>query len=288
MRVVWARDLRRKGYRPADLAEALRISRASIYRPAPSGSDGSPPPRTRRPRGDDDEALVAIKKVASAHPRYGTRRIRAVLGRQGLRINRKKIQRIMRAEGLLVPILGPHPKPEGLSFQVTAPDHLWQTDLTKFWAGPADGWCYVSAVIDCCTREVMGYAVTRRCRSIDVLQALHAAVERRFPGESDVRRAEPRLRRDHGSQFSSRRYRFALDALGITGELTYYRHPDGNAFIERFFGTLKDEEIWCRDSPTSRRRRRRLKASSRTTTPNVRTRHWATRRRRRYVRSGML
>jgi putative transposase len=172
-----------------------------------------------------------------------------MLRRQGLRVNRKKIQAIMRREGLLIPVLRPHPKPEGLSFHVTAPDQLWQTDLTKFWAGPADGWCYLTAVIDCSTREVLGYAVTRRCRTADVLQALHVAVERRFPGESDVRRAELRLRRDHGSQFSSRRYRFALETLGIAGELTYYRHPDGNAFIERFFGTLKDEEIWCRDYP---------------------------------------
>lgn len=173
-----------------------------------------------------------------------------MLRREGWQVNRKSVQRVMRAQGLLVPPGRPHPKGEGVPFTVTGPNQLWQTDLTKFWAGATDGWAYVTAVVDCFTREVVGHAVTRRCRTQDALLALDAAVQRCFPADSEVRRAGLHVRRDNGSQFTSAVYNANLAALGIVGERTHFRHPDGNAFVERFFGALKDEEIWCSDYPT--------------------------------------
>ena len=244
-RVRRARQLHSEGYRPTDLARALGISRQAIYGVVPRVHNAG-----GRRHSDDPVLGQAIVAVCARHSRYGTRRVRALLRREGWHVNRKRVQRIMRDRGLLIPPGRPHPKGEGVPFTVTGPDQLWQTDLTKFWAGPQDGWAYVTAVVDCYTREVVGHAVTRRCRTADTLLALDAAVQCRFPGDSDVRRAGLHLRRDNGSQFTSSAYVKCLLSLGITGELTHFRHPDGNAFVERFFGALKDEEIWCSDYPS--------------------------------------
>jgi hypothetical protein len=54
------------------------------------------------------------------------------------------------------------------------------------------------------------------------------------------------LRTDNGPQMTSRRFRGALAACEITHERTGYNNPDGEAYIERFFRTLKEEELWLR------------------------------------------
>jgi transposase InsO family protein len=55
------------------------------------------------------------------------------------------------------------------------------------------------------------------------------------------------LRHDNGTQFSADRYRADARALGITLSRTPYRHPDGNAFFERLYRTLKEECVWPND-----------------------------------------
>ena len=148
------------------LAGGLGISRQAIYGVRWQALADHVPCDNRQ---DDDPIQAALWTVCGDHPRYGTRRVRAVLGRQGWAVNRKRVQRLMRDAGLLVPAERPHPKSSGTPFTVTAPIQLWQTDLTKFWAGRQDGWAYVTAVIDCYTRELVGHRVTRRCRTADVL-----------------------------------------------------------------------------------------------------------------------
>jgi putative transposase len=80
------------------------------------------------------------------------------------------------------------------------------------------GWAYLVCVIDCCTREIVGWNLSHRCRSEDAL----AAVE----------------------QFTSSRFLETLGRLGITHRRTAYHHPEGNSYIERFHRSLKEEEVW--------------------------------------------
>ena len=56
-----------------------------------------------------------------------------------------------------------------------------QPDLTKIWAGPAVGWGYLVSVIDCCTREIVGWNLSARCRTDEVLAAVEQAVLERLP-----------------------------------------------------------------------------------------------------------
>ncbi len=91
-------------------------------------------------RQGDDPIQAALTTVCGDHRRYGTRRVRAMLSRQGWMVNRKRVQRLMRQAGLLVPAERPHAKSSGTPFTVTAPNQLWQTGLpSSGLAGRTDG-----------------------------------------------------------------------------------------------------------------------------------------------------
>ncbi len=55
------------------------------------------------------------------------------------------------------------------------------------------------------------------------------------------------LRTDNGCQFTSRRFVLALKSQDITHSRTGYNNPEGNAMVERFYRTLKEEEVWLKE-----------------------------------------
>ena len=107
------------------------------------------------------------------------------------------------------------------------PNHVWQSDMTKVWAGPSVGWAYLVAVIDCCTREIVGWDLSLRCRTEEALAALNRAVLEVLPFGS--RGMGLTLTTDNGTQFTSARYVETLHQLGITHRRTAYNHPEGNS-----------------------------------------------------------
>ena len=120
-------------------------------------------------------------------------------------------------------------------------NHVWQSDMTKVWAGPSVGWSYLVSVIDCCTRDIVGWDLSLRCRTrklwprstVPVLAVcLSALVERVLT-----------LTTDNGTQFTSARYVETLNQLGITHRRTAYNHPEGNSYIERFHRSLKERRV---------------------------------------------
>ena len=125
------------------------------------------------------------------------------------------------------------------------PNHVWQSDMTKVWAGPSVGWAYLVSVIDCCTREIVGWDLSLRCRTEEALAALNRAVLEVLPFGS--RGTGLTLTTDNGTQFTSARYVETLNQLGITHRRTAYNHPEGNSYIERFHRSLKEEEVWLNE-----------------------------------------
>ena len=93
------------------------------------------------------------------------------------------------------------------------PNHVWQSDMTKVWAGPSVGWAYLVSVIDCCTREIVGWDLSLRCRTEASLAAINRAVLEVLPFGS--RGTGLTLTTDNGTQFTSARYVEALNHLGI-------------------------------------------------------------------------
>ena len=111
-------------------------------------------------------------------------------------------------------------------------NQIWQSDMTKIWAGPAVGWAYLVCVIDCCTREIVGWNLSHRCRTEDALTAIEQAVLARLPEGS--REANVTLTIDNGTQFTSSRFIETLNRLSNTHRGTAYHQPEGNSYIERF------------------------------------------------------
>jgi putative transposase len=232
-----ARELVAQGYQTALVAATLMISRSSLYYR----------PRVRRPRTDRryDEQIIA---ACGEKPTFGYRRVTLRLQRkQKLRINHKRVLRVMRERGLLVlpRRLRARRKKEWGHVEAAEPNQIWQSDMTKVWAGPGAGWAYVVCVIDCCTREITGWNLSLRCRSEEAIDAVEQAVLARLPRGS--REVELTLTTDNGTQFTSTRYLETLARLGITHRRTAYHHPGGNSYIERFHRSLKEEEVWVHE-----------------------------------------
>ena len=251
-------------------ARVLQVSRQSVHvrlRPRPSAgqdADGLAVDRAagRRARRlhlvapvlpDDWQAMdlgpdhcdveTAIHVLARRHPAAGYRKITARARRAGYVLNRKKTARLLKAWGFLRTGRKPHPKAQGKPFDITASNQLWQTDMTSIWCGE-DGWGYFTAVIDTYDRVLLGWSFTLRCRSTDVSPSLQMAWATAFPYGRDADEPKVTVRHDNGTQFTATHYRDVATTLDLTLSRTAYRHPDGNAFIERMFRTLKEEAIW--------------------------------------------
>ena len=229
-----ARELVGQGYTATLVAATLAISRSSLY-------------YRKKPRGSRADRTYdgAIVMACGVKPTYGYRRVAWWLWRnEGLRVNRKRVLRVMRERGLLVRSrrLRARRRKEWGRVEAVAPNQIWQSDMTKIWAGPGAGWAYLVSVIDCCTREIVGWNLSARCRTEEALAAVEQAVLDRLPAGS--RSSKLTLTTDNGTQFTSTRFLETMRRLGITHRRTAYHHPEGNSYIERFHRSLKEEEVW--------------------------------------------
>ena len=239
-RVTYARELVAAGHRPAVVARILQISRQAIYRVAkPRRAPASP---TKPPV---DEVEAAIVAEAEANPTDGYRLVTAwVRRRLGRAVNRKRVLRVMRERRLIQ-----RRRPSGRRrrpgfFRVERPDQLWHLDMTSVWVAE-HGWVYLMAAIDCCTREIVAWHLQTRCRAKEAIALIErAALERGIaPGTLT-------LGTDNGSAFTARAFKAVLAALGIAHRRGGYRDPESQAFIESWFGKLKERCVWRHEFET--------------------------------------
>lgn len=101
---------------------------------------------------------------------------------------------------------------------------------------------FLVIVVDCFTREIVGWTLDRRCRAAEWVSAVRMALENR--GLTEDERRNLTLRSDNGAQPCSKRFVEFLSKMRVAGEYTGYNAPDDNAFVERTFRTVKEEEIW--------------------------------------------
>ena len=132
--------MREKGMSLKSACEALGISRSGQYRKV-----------SKKQNSDKDEVMVErLKELRSLHPFWGYRRMTAWLNhREGLKVNRKRVYRLMRENDLLVEKVrhkalrsSQRGKPKA-----TRPNEYWGIDMTKFLLGSL-GWCYLMVVLD--------------------------------------------------------------------------------------------------------------------------------------------
>ena len=232
MHVARSRAVVAAGYRPAVVARVAGVSRQALYR-RPSRRPAVAGPGVTSP----DDAIVV--EVARANPTDGTRMVAALASRQlGRPVNRKRVQRVMRAHRLLQPSRSGDRRRRPGFFRVTRPNALWHLDMTKVWTAQ-HGWVYLHAIIDCCTREICGWSLELRCRDDEAIACVEVAVLAR-----NIQPGQLTLGTDNGSQFTSRDFRRHLSARGITHRRGGYRDPESQAFIESWFGQFKKRLAW--------------------------------------------
>ncbi|HEY6398477.1 MAG TPA: IS3 family transposase [Solirubrobacteraceae bacterium] len=239
-RVAYARQLVAEGHSPSVLARILQISRQAIYRvPRPR----KPPDAARRPPVDEVER--AIIEVAEQNPTDGYRIVTAWVRRNLDRaVNRKRVLRVMRERKLIQRRQSePHRRRPGF-FKVERPSQLWHLDMTSIWVAE-HGWVYLNAIIDCCTREIVGWELSLRCRAAEAIAVIERAV-----AEQSITPGTLTLGTDNGSAFTARATRLVLSGLGVAQRRGGYRDPESQAFIESWFRYLKERCVWRHEFET--------------------------------------
>jgi len=238
VRVARSRRLVAEGYALAAVARVMQISRQALYRvPTPRAAP------QRRPLTDPVEAAIVAEALANQTDGY--RMVCAFVRRKlGRPVNRKRVLRVMRERKLIQRRRPLERRKRPGFFRVERPRQLWQLDMTSIWVA-AHGWCYLNAIIDCCTREIVAWQLELRCRADEAI-----AVVERAAALHGIEPGELTLGSDNGSAFTARRFRARLGELGVKHRRGGYRDPESQAFIESWFGKLKEREVWLNEYET--------------------------------------
>jgi putative transposase len=200
-----------------------------------------------------DEALLVHIRAAYAGNRgaYGWPRIWRQLRAQGIRVGKRRVQRLMQEHGIQargkrrfrvmttdsrhdLPIA---PNLLDRNFTVAAPNTAWSGDIT--YIATEEGWLYLAVVIDLFSRQVVGWSMRPDMRRNLVIDALEMAWYQRRPDQ----RAGLIFHSDRGSQYASDDYRQLLDEYGITPSMSRKGNCWDNACSETLFGSLKVERL---------------------------------------------
>ena len=177
-----------------------------------------------------------IKAMISEQPSFGYRTVAGLLG-----FNKNTVQRIFQINGWQVkkrPI-GFRPRIQALPSVASAPNERWATDLCRVWAG-RDGWAVLALVIDCHTRELLGWHLSRSGKAKTAESALEQALIARYGSLGKV--AAPfLLRSDNGLVFTSRSYTALVRSYGLQQEFITPHCPQQNGMVERVIRTFKEQ-----------------------------------------------
>ncbi len=228
------------------LCEAFGISRAAYYaakKPRPPAKVVGLP---RAPRHTPSEVvLAAIREVIKAEPAWGVRKVWATLKRNGLKVSRKRVHALMRANGL---VLARDREPGDTSRghgAVPEPNRRFGGDLTTVWT-KKDGWVAIVPTIDCGCRSVLGLTVTKDQHGPAVLASVEEALRIAF-GEPRLVPSGVELRTDHGPQYTGADCAALVARWGLVHTFAPVGRPTGNAVAERVIRTMKEEVVWLRD-----------------------------------------
>ncbi len=190
-----------------------------------------------------------IQRICLKHRFYGYRRVTATLRRQGLVVNAKKVQRLMREDNLLAQRKAPFLKPPAdrpSAFLIvpnlvrglvpSAPDQIWVADIT--YVHLARAFAYLAVILDAFSRKAVGWAFEDTLDASLAIAALDTALGARKPQPGSLIHHS-----DRGVQYASIAYRQRLADRDITISMSRPGNPFDNAKAESFMKTLKTEEI---------------------------------------------
>jgi putative transposase len=223
-----------------DLAIALQcelagVSRATLYAHK----------KTKVVDADDLLLSRLIDEEYTRHPFYGTRRMAVIVSKAvGLRVNRKRVQRLMRLMGLQGMAPGPntsraHPQHPIYPYllrglEITYPNQVWSSDIT--YIRLAHGFVYLVAVMDWYSRKVLSWRISNSMDASFCVDCLEEAL-RNY--------AKPEIfNSDQGSQFTSTDFTDVLKREGIKISMDGRGRAFDNIFVERLWRNVKYEDVY--------------------------------------------
>jgi putative transposase len=222
----------------------LGVNRSTLYRYKVRQQER----KQTRKQVIDEVMAKRIYGVIQKFPSYGWRKVWAILRfRDGIEVNKKKVHRIMKIKGWLVSqrVKTPRPRVKARRSRTKKSNERWAIDVTHVKCG-RDGWGHLTAIIDCCDREIVGFEFAMRGRAKEAERALEEACINRF-GVLYPKENGPLLRSDNGLIFQSRRFRDSCRAHKLRQEFITPYTPEQNGMIERFFRSLKEECVWLQN-----------------------------------------
>ncbi len=230
-----------KAYFPVTaLCRNLRVTPAGFYawRGRPESTHAA----------EDRRLLVLIRASFEASKRrYGSPRVHEDLIEQQERVSRKRVSRLMQADGLKarqrkrykLTTMSDHDQPVAdnllnRQFEADAPNQRWVGDTTEFVIGTS-GKLYLAAILDLFSRFIVGWAVSAVNDRHLTMKALEMALKRRCPEIGLLHHS------DQGCTYASADYQKMLDARGIVCSMSRRGNCHDNAVMESFFSTVKSE-----------------------------------------------
>ena len=190
--------------------------------------------------------------------RYGSPRITEQLRRQGHRCNHKRVERLMRQNGLrgcssrkrrVCTTDSDHDQPVAPNLLLeraapSRPNEVWVADIT--YVPTAQGWLFLAAVMDLYSRQILGWSVWGNLQAGGPLQALQRALVRRHYPQGTIHHS------DRGVQYACQAYRQELKSAGLVASMSRKGNCYDNAAMEAFWSTLKREAMaesatWSKD-----------------------------------------
>jgi putative transposase len=227
------------GYPISLLCKALGVSRSGFHAW-----------ERRRPSDRDLADAWLLERIVEIHREsrgtYGARRVHAALAHRGVRVGRKRVERLMRLRGIsgLVPkrfrrttirVPGVRVADDLVDrhFVAAAPNELWCADIkyVRTW----QGWLYLGAVMDLYSRRIVGWSMRPDLTAELVVDALEMAIARRRPQPGLVHHS------DQGSQYVSLRFGERCREIGIHQSMGSKGDCFDNAVAESFFATLEKD-----------------------------------------------
>jgi putative transposase len=225
------------------MCELLNVSRSGYYQFLHAGAS----PRQQR----QQELCGQIQAVYQQHRgRYGAPRITAELADRGVSVNRKTVAKLMQQQQIravmarsFVPQTTDSKHPFAIApnlldqeFACSVPNTRWVADITYVPTG--EGWLYLAAVKDLCTRKIVGWCLEDHLRAELVCEALRDALRKECPGPGLLHHS------DRGVQYACEEFRELLGRHHITCSMSRVGNCYDNAAMESFWGTFKQEAVY--------------------------------------------
>ena len=208
--------------------------------------------KRRRPGARACANKVLCVEIRAIHAKsrrsYGSRRVHRQLMRQGHRVGKNRVARIMSQEGLRAK-RSPrfrittdsrntkvvHENVLARDFAVGTPNRAWAGDITYLWTG--EGWLYLAVVLDVGTRRVIGWSFRATLEAELVTAALDMALGSRSVNAGLI------CHSDRGSQYGSEGIQAMIERYRLRGSMSRKGNCWDNAVVESFFASLKAEVV---------------------------------------------